>query len=43
MNDALFNKKKYYEAECARLERLVYDLYGLPADEIKIMEEITRR
>ncbi|MDO9542218.1 MAG: TaqI-like C-terminal specificity domain-containing protein, partial [Kiritimatiellia bacterium] len=35
--------KNYYEAKCTgldrQIDRLVYDLYGLTADEIKIVEE----
>jgi hypothetical protein len=35
--------KNYYEAKCAgldrQIDRLVYDLYGLTEEEIKIVEE----
>jgi len=38
--------KGFYENKCAALDRqidgLVYELYGLTADEIKIVEEATR-
>jgi len=53
MNNTLFDKalidkdKNYYESKCAgldrQIDRLVYDLYGLTADEIKIVEKSTGR
>jgi len=30
--------KNYYEGKCATLDRLVYELYGLTDEDIKIVE-----